>query len=181
MDPMMIKQQAVKFSRSRNNLLAVVAFTVINLFAIMLEFNFTFLFSAIVPQLVYVVLGEVIGGEIGLVVALACTSVYLVCYLLSKRWRAFILVALILFTLDAAVLLGVLVLTGAFGEMIFNILFHGWILFYLITGTVAWAKLRRVTPDELIAIQQEVNTAAEAEELDKALDALTPDSDEEER
>jgi len=180
MDPMVIKSQAVRFNRARSNLLAVVAFTVINLIALTLDFNFSFLFSALVPQFVLIVLEEVLGGAVGLVLALGCTAVYLVCYLLSKRWRVFILVALILFALDALVLFGLLFLTGAFGDLLFNILFHGWVLFYLITGTVAWVKLRRVTPDEIAAIQQSVNTEAEAEELDKALDVITPDSDREE-
>jgi len=180
MDPMVLKQQAVKFNRARGNLLAVVIFTVINLFAIMLDFNFSFLFSAFVPQILHVILEEMLGGAIGLVVALACTAIYLVCYLLSKRWRAFILVALILFTLDTLALFGFLVISGMFGDFLFNILFHAWIMFYLVTGTVAWAKLRRVTPDELKALQQAASAAADAEELDSALNSIAPDSDEEE-
>ena len=179
MDVTMVKTQAVKFNRARNNLLAVVAFTVINLLALTFDINFMFLFSAFVPQILLIILEYALGGHIGLIVALACTTVYVLCYAMSKRWRAFILVALILFALDTIVMLGAMFLSGAFADFMFNVAFHAWILFYLITGTVAWAKLRRVTPEELKALQAEATQEAQTKELNSALDAITSESDEE--
>jgi len=169
----MIKAQAVKFNSARNNLLAVVAFTAINIFLLAFGVDLSFLFSAFVPQILMAIIMES-SIPAGLVVALLSTAVYLLCYALSKRWRAFILVALILFSIDALIMLGFVLVVGALGEFLFNIVFHAWILFYLIKGTVAWVKLMRVTPEDFTAIQQEVATDAQTEELNSALQTITP-------
>ena len=174
MDQAMIKQQAVKFNRARNNLLAVVVLTAVNLLLLTMDINFHFFFSAFAPQVLLVVLEEFFGPAFGLIAALACTALYFVGYLLSKRYRVFMLVALILFGIDALIMLGGLFMTGAVSEFIFNIAFHGWILFYLITGTIAWAHLRRVTPDHLQTIQQEVSHTTQTQELNAALNTIAP-------
>jgi len=120
---------------------------------------------------------EEISITAGLIAGLLGTSVYLICYLFSKKWRAFILVALILFSLDALIMLGVMVLTGEYAEFLLNVLFHAWILFYLISGTVAWAKLIGVTPAALKEIQHEVSEDEQKEELNSAIDAIAPNGD----
>jgi len=170
-----LKNQAVKFNKSRNNLLAVVAFTAINLILIAFDAEFHFLFSAIIPQVVQYALYDYIGMEMigALSVALAITSIFLICYALSKRWRFFILVALILFAVDAAFLVLEMVYSGDFVGFSLYVIFHTWILFYLITGTIAWIKLRNVTPGELAAIQTEVTQEADAKELNSAIDTVS--------
>jgi len=172
MDKTMIKIQAVKFNRSRSNLIAVVVFTVVNLLALTFNYDFAFLFSAFVPQLLLIFLEE-ISVAAGLIAGLIGTSVYFICYLLSKRWRSFILVALILFLLDALIMLGVMVLTGEYTEFLLNVLFHAWIIFYLISGTFAWVRLIDVTPAALKEIQEEVAEDEQKEELSSAIDAIT--------
>jgi len=169
MNPSMITAHAVKFNKARNNLLAVVAFTSINLLLIAFEINLSFLFSAFVPQVLQVIVHEFNNMLAGLVVGLLAASVYALCYVLSKRWGVFVLVALILFLIDALLMLGFIFLTGAFGDYIFNVIFHAWILYYLITGTMAWANLRHVTPGMLAAVQQEVAQAAQFQETNAAL------------
>jgi len=173
MDASMIKKQAVKFNRARSNLLAVVVLTAVNLLLITFDVNFHFFFSAFVPQVVLIFL-EAFFGSVGVVVAFLSVAIYLVCYALSKRWRVFMLIALILFALDALFMFGTMLYWGEFADFIFNVVFHIWILFYLITGTVAWGKLRRVTPDELQTLQQAVTQDAQTEELNSALDTITP-------
>jgi len=172
MDSLMIKTQAVRFNKARGNLLAVAAFTAVNLLLIAFEMDLSFLFSAFVPQVLQVVANE-FSVLFGLILGFAAMSVYVVCYLLSKRWRIFILIALILFSIDALLMLGFMFLTGYYGDFIFNVIFHGWILFYLITGTSAWAKLRHVTPDKFKAIQEEVAEVAQTEEINSALQVVT--------
>ena len=179
MDTNMIKTQAVKFSKAQNNLLLMVIITTANLFLIAFEVNFGLLFSAFVPQALMVFLQEYIG-IFGLLTALVCTFAYMVCYALSKKWRVFILVALVLFSLDALLMLGFILITGLFADFFINILFHAWIFYYLITGTSAWAKLRHLTAADLETVQQEVTQAAQAQELDAALNALADDTDKEE-
>jgi len=173
MDKTKIKAQAVKFNRSRSNLIAVVVLTVVNLLALTFDYDFAFLFSAFVPQVLLIFLEE-ISMMAGLIAGLLGTGVYLVCYLFSKRWRWFMLVALILFLFDALIMLGFMVLSGEYGEFFLNILFHAWILFYLISGTVAWGKLIGVTPAALKEIQQEVSEDEQKEELNSAIDAIAP-------
>jgi len=154
-------------------LLAVVAFTVINLGLIVLEMEFHFLFSAIIPQVVQYVLYDFIGMMGGFAVALAITSIYLICYALSKRWRFFILVALILFAIDAAVLVLDMLLTGEYFEYLLYVVFHTWILFYLITGTIAWLQLRKLTPQQMTELQAEIKQAEETEEINSAIDTVS--------
>ena len=174
MDNTMIKTQAVKFSRARANLLVLIAFTVINLIILLFDFNIAFLFSAFVPQLLFIVMEDLASAGLGMIIALLAVSVYGVCHLLSKKRRVFMLIAFILFVIDAVIMLGMMMWLGDFSSFIFNILFHTWILFYLFTGSVAWYKLRKVTASDLEMIQQEVAQETEAKELDSALDNIVP-------
>jgi len=176
MDSDMLKKQALSFNRARNNLLGMIAFTLINLLLIAFAFDLQFFFSAFVPQILLVFLYDISIG-IGLVVALLALSVYLLCYFLSKKYRVFILIALILFLMDFLLMLGMMFLLNAFGDFIFNIIFHGWITFYLFTGTVAWVKLKNTTPEQVEAIRQEAEKAEQETELNSALDTITPPED----
>jgi len=183
MDKAMIEKQAVKFTRSRSALLTVVAFTTINLFLELFEAGIYFLYSAFFPQIVYLVLGygyNLFG--LGVVLALAITSIYLVCWALSGRRRVFILVAMILFALDTLgrivfVVLFVVLESDIDIWMAVEFVFCVWILISLIGGTIAWAKLRRVTPDELSAIQQGVVQAEETEAVRSVFGTGTSDQD----
>jgi len=174
-----IKKQALNFNRSRNNLLAVIAFTLINLILLALDLDLQFLFSAFVPYMLFWLFYD-ISMTIGLGIAVAALSVYLLCYFLSKRYRVFIFIALILFLLDFLLLIGMMLLLGSFAEFIFDLLFHTWISFYLITGTIAWIKLRNTTPEQVEAIRLEAERAEQGTELDSALDVLArPDETDE--
>jgi len=173
LDTATIKTHAVKFNKARSNLLAVVVFTTINLFLLALEMNLSFLFSAFVPQVLQGIIHHS-SVAMGLIAGLLSMSVYLLCYALSKRWRGFIVVALVLFIIDALLMLGFVLITGTFGDFIFNIVFHAWILYCLVTGTAAWAKLRGLTPHEFDATQQDVAQWVQAEELNSAMQVIAP-------
>jgi len=170
----LFKAQAVRFNRARNNLLAVVAFTTINLFLIAFEMDLSFLFSAFVPQFLQVIIHDELGMVAGLVVGLVSGSVYLLCYALSKRWRVFILIALILFSLDALAMLGFILYFEVFRDFLFNVVFHAWVLFYLLTGTVAWLRLRRVAQADYQTLQQTVQHEAQAQEVNSAMQVVAP-------
>ena len=174
MDAEMIKKQAVTFSRSRGVLLAVVAFTVINLLLETFGADFYLLYSASVPQFVLLIADEIGIYGFGLVLALIITAVYLVCWALSKRWRIFILIALILFSLDTLFLLLLVIDAENFSLFLIDLAFCVWILFSLARGSIAWFKLRRVSPDEILALQDEISQAAQTYETDTALNSLLP-------
>jgi len=179
MDAAMIKKQAVKFVQSRSALLTVFALTVLNLLLEVFEVGFYFLYSAFVPQIIYLLLIRDLGPfDLGLVLALAVTSIYLVCWALSKGRRVFILVAMILFALDTAARLVFFFLYvwdwGVDIWIMIELAFSAMILFSLIGGTIAWAKLRNVTSDELHAVQEEVTQAEQTDAVRSVLKS-TPD------
>jgi len=171
MDSDMIKKQAINFNRARNNLLGMIAFTSINLFLIALAFDLQFFFSAFVPQMLLIMFYD-FSMAIGLGISVASLSVYLLCYFLSKKYRVFMLIALILFLCDFVLMLGTMILLNAFRDFIFNIIFHGWIVFYLFTGTISWIKLKNITPEQVEAIRQEAEKAEQTEEVNSALDMI---------
>ena len=175
MDKEQIKKQAVKFNRGRNNLLLVVILTMANLILIVLDVNLNFPFSAIVPQAILFFIMDA-SLSIALTAAIISVSFYLLFFFLSKRWRVFILVAFIFFALDTLFLLD-LMFSYRPADFILDILFHGWIHFYLITGTYAWALLRNVKREDFKAIMAENAKEAEQEELDSALDTVASDDD----
>jgi len=170
-----IKKYAVKFGTARSNLLLVVAFTMANVMLTAFGSDFYLLFSATVPMLALILLEDAMA--VGLIVAMLGVFVYFLCWLLSKRKRVFILVALILFSVDTLLFLattGIVFLLG-FGDfmIIVEIAFHGWILYYLITGTAAWAKLRGVTEEQL----DDAKTAVDNEVASAAMNELTNNDD----
>ncbi|MCL2817149.1 MAG: hypothetical protein FWD39_02020 [Clostridiales bacterium] len=156
-----LKQQAVKFTQSRNFLLIVVAFTAVNLLLFAFEADWYFLFSATVPLFI-AGFGQGLAEEsanngffiLGLILAFAVVAAYFACWLFANRARALILVALILFGIDCLGLLWLMSIVGFDASFILDIVFHGWIIFSLISGTAAWSKLRGVSTDDFNAILQ---------------------------
>ena len=179
-----IKAQSLTFKRARGNLLLVVAFTAINLILMALGSDFYFLFSATIPSFVYTLASELGAGLVGLVIALAILALYLVCYLLSKDRRVFILVALVFFSFDTIFFAFAFYYHLASGEFeVFNLIevaFYAWILFYLITGTRAWAKLRKVSAEDFQAALQAINgdkAITEKDEERAALEDAAPNTE----
>jgi len=82
---------------------------------------------------------------LGIAVALFAVGAFLLCYVLSRRYKAFMLVAFILFLLDT-LFLGFMTLTNLdlfeIGDII-DIGFHIWVLIYLGMGIKAWSDLRK--------------------------------------
>jgi len=153
-----IKDQAVRFSRARSNLLLVIAFTVVNLMLVLVNADLFFLFSATVPTIILVIAMDLaidFGNTVllvGIAIAFACVLVYGASWLFSKKKRGFILLALIFFIIDTLAFTGIVIIDMLFSGDIFNVSFLIqvgfviWILYYLITGTSAWLKLRKYDP-----------------------------------
>ena len=162
MDPAAIKQQALKFNQARGNLLAVIIFTALNLVLTACNANLYLLFSATMPQFVFAI-GQGLAQQfesniflfIGLVIAVLVLTIYLICWFCSKRKRAFMLGALIFFAIDTVLFLFLALSDGFEASYLLDIFFHGWVLFYLINGVIAWSKLRGVQPEMLYAALQD--------------------------
>ena len=143
-----------KFEVSRRNLLSVVIFSVINVLLVLLNTQLSFLFSATCPMFVVQIgqgLSEDSGDTLFLLIATVISFVivafYLVCYFLTKKHRVFMLIALILFSLDTLFLVWTMTLMFELSDLI-DIAFHIWIMYYLVVGIKAWVKLKKLPFDE---------------------------------
>ena len=144
------------YDRSRANLLAVVIFTVINLFSLSFADRY-FLFSATLPAIFPSVTSMMAADEeylaslgitaapliiIGLIIGLILTVPYLLCWIFSKKRVGWMVAALVFFSIDSLLLLIFFDLT-----MILDILMHGVVMYYLITGVVNGFKLKDMPED----------------------------------
>ncbi len=170
-----------KYRTSRMNLLLVVVFTAINLFLLAINADLYFLFSAFIPYFITSI-GMFICGRfpeeyyvdgleemifldnsvfvIMLVISLVLTLLYLLAWFMSNKQRVgWIIFALVFFGIDT---LGMLFINGISVEAIFDILFHAWVIYYLILGIRAHYKLKNLPPEE----EAEVSCEDTPEEID---------------
>lgn len=142
------------FTKSRNNLLAVVLFSLVNVVLTLFNAEISFLFSATFPM-VSIGFGTALFEEtgsnvfmiIGIIIALISIAFYGLCFLLSKKNKAFILVAFVFFVMDTLLL--ILFIVIAFdASILLDIVFHAWILYYLIIGVKASSDLKKMPPEE---------------------------------
>ena len=160
-----MKHQILRFEKARSNLLAVIVFTVINIILLSFNAEISFLFSATLPQFIFAIgknldseLGSNIFMIVGLIIAFFIIITYFVFWILSKRIRIFILVSLIFFSIDSLVLL-LLILNMEFNfSILFEVVFHGWILYYLIIGVNAWYNMRGINADEYNVVLKEIKS-----------------------
>ncbi len=159
-----------KYAAARGNLMLVIAMTVINLILLAFGGDLYFLFSAYIPYCA-VILGmfytgnmppEMYEGDMSMVVegngilifavALAGTFVllYLLAWLCSKGHKVgWLIFALVLFGLDTAFML---FWAGISIDILIDILFHAWVIYYLVAGIRAHYALKKLPPEESIPV-----------------------------
>ena len=96
-----------KYDRARNNLLAMILLTLLNLVLLVLETDSMFLFSASVPYILMVlgIYSEFLPLLVFCAVIAAIAMVlYFLCWLLSKKRPGWMIVALVLFILDTVLM-----------------------------------------------------------------------------
>ncbi len=153
--------QLRKFNSARMNLLLVVICTLINVIFALTGTDTYFLFSAFIPYFL-VLNGMYYCGKMPedwyeegksnfealdpsflvvlTVIAAVILGLYLVLWLISKKHMSGgMIAALVFFSLDT---LAFLLLGGLSLESILDILFHAWVLYYLIVGVIAAQKLK---------------------------------------
>ncbi len=166
LDPRMQRQALQnKFTAARMNLLAIVVFTLINIFALATNAGSYFLFSASVPYVITLLamlmcgmlppeIYEDLEGMffldeslfyVALVIALLIVALYLVCFFFSKKKPVWLTVALVLFIIDTAFMF---LYYGFSLDMIFDIAFHGWVIWILVSGVKAEKELRKMPKPE---------------------------------
>ena len=140
----------LKFKRSRDNLLLMIIFTIVNLLLIYFNSDFYLLFSATIPTIGLAV-GIELGNAflwIGAIFAIVLVGFYLGCWAFSKKIRILILLAFIFFTIDTALLIVLMLIVEFDVMMLIDLAFHIWILYYLYHGAMAWSKIRDISEEE---------------------------------
>lgn len=135
-----MKTAAAKYKNSRMNLLAVVAFTAVNVALALVGSGTYFLFSDYLAYLlslygrIYYELAEtgaylVIGGAMAALVLVP----YVLCFFLSKKRRGWMIAALVLFSIDMVIL--VLDSIAYFEvSILLDYVFHIWVIVSLAVG-----------------------------------------------
>ncbi len=154
-----------KYNSARHNLLIVIVFTLVNMVILLTNGGTYFLFSAFVPYYVTdlgMYLCKMYPDEyyVGyensqfldkslIAVFIAIAAVILVMYLLSwifsKKGRVgWLIFALVFFALDT---IAMFLIAGITSDMIIDVLFHAWVIFYLASGIHAHFKLKKLPPE----------------------------------
>lgn len=158
-----------RYNGSRNNLLLVVGFTLVNMVMVIAGSSSYFLFSASIPYYL-TFFGMLYTGKlpadyyygvtdfeplatgflaIMVVVSVVLVAIYAICWLMSKKhgfgWLIF---ALISFVIDTIFMF---VIVGVSADMILDIVFHAWVIVSLCSGISAAIKLNKLPPQEDIA------------------------------
>ena len=167
------KAYETKYNNARVNLLLVVAFTAINIIILATGSYTYFLFSASIPYFI-ADMGMLLCGKyppeayvdgfeemivfepsvfpVFAVIAFLIVSVYLVFWFFSKKKPGFLMAALILFIIDT---LGMFVLYGVSFDSIFDILFHCYVIWSLVSGIKAHIALLALPKEEAATIDGE--------------------------
>lgn len=145
----------IDYKRARSNLLSMIILSAVNLLLILTNSTVSFPFSAIFPQIA-VVFGKAFSDDsgnnlyiiIGLIIAIVSLFVYLLFYFLSEKRYGFMIASFVLFIIDT--LLFGFFLDGFDSGMVIDILFHVWVLYYLLIGVKSGFKLKRATEIESV-------------------------------
>ena len=175
-----------KYRSSRMNLLLVVIFTAVNLVLLVTNADTYFLFSAFIPYFItltgmavcglfpkeyYEGLEEIVFLDksvfvVLLVISVVLTLLYLLAWLMSNKNRVgWLIFALVFFGIDT---LGMFFINGISIESAFDILFHAWVIYYLVVGISAHYKLKKLPIEEETMSLSEENTADEIESDEEA-------------
>ena len=184
-----------RYSAARANLLLVVAFTLVNTVLTLVGSDLYFLFSATIPY--YLVLqGMFLCGKMPAeiyedmmfeffdpsllvilsVIAAVILLLYFLAWLFSGKHRVgWMIFALVLFVLDTASLL---LIYGLSPNMILDILFHAWVLYYLVAGVMAHFKLKKLPQeDPAEAVAEGGAEAQSSTEFDESLFVISSDDE----
>ena len=155
-----------RYNRSRNSLLIVVTFTLINMILLLAKSSTYFLFSASIPYYL-TFFGLLHTGKLPadyyygwhsfeahptsflvilIIISVILIALYALCWYLSKKQgHIWLIVALVLFGIDTVFLLGFI---GFSVDSLFDIVFHIWIIVSLASGISSAVKLKKAPPAE---------------------------------
>lgn len=150
-----------KYKSSRYNLLLMLGFTILNIVLLYFDAGVMMLFSATVPyySMVFAMMSETATQlTVFLTMSIIPLIVYLICFIFSKKHYAFMIVALVFFSLDTLALVALFTIALDVSAVL-DLAVHIWVLYYLITGVSNGYKIKKLPDDPKV----------EAESLDPAL------------
>ena len=159
-----------RYRSSRIDLLLVAVMTLVNIIFVITGSDTYFLFSATVPYLLSFVSALYCGMlspevyeyleidpataeflpapvfYVALAIALIFTALYVLAFFLSNKGRyGWLIFALVFFIIDTLIMFGYY---GISFDMIIDLLFHIWVLYYLIAGISAAKRFKELPPEE---------------------------------
>ncbi len=155
-----------KYKNSRSNLLLMIGFTAINIILLAFGSDVMLLFSATVPYLT-VLFGIEFENSIALLICITLAviniCIYLLCWFFSKKHPAWMIVSLVLFSIDTLVMLGLYLISGDFSGVL-DIAIHIWVMYYLIVGVSTGFKLKSL-PAEMLLQQTDMVSEEKEDEI----------------
>ena len=146
-----------KYKTARNNLLLMLILTVVNIVLYVTGSDTMMLFSATVPYF-GIIIGSVSGSQAFLTfcicIAAAILILYLLCWILSKDYYGWMIVALVLFIIDTLAMIGMYLGLGEISGIL-DVVIHVWVLYYLIIGVKYGKQLKNMPEETVNDIEQE--------------------------
>ncbi len=161
-----------KYNNSRNNILLVVVFTLINSILLFTGSSTYFLFSAAIPY--YLTLyGLLYTGRmpadwyegwddfvpdpdivlvVYLAIAIIAVALYALCWFMAKKkGSGWLVAALVMIIIDTA---GMFYFAGFSADMILDVVFHAWVIISLVSGISTAKKLKKLPVEDPVAVPQ---------------------------
>jgi hypothetical protein len=140
---------------SRGNLLLMTVLTIANIVAYWFDWSFRLPFSAFLPYTIFdfgyyfsVEFSDLTLLYAGIVLSAMVLLLYFLGYILSKNRPGWLTAMLAMYIFDTIVMIFLYITVFYFdGSMILDVLFHAWVLYYLINGVLAVKKLKNL-PEE---------------------------------
>ena len=143
-----------QFDAARSGMLAVLGFTLVNIFLVVAHADFYFLFSAYIPiELLHLLSDFNIDTftfsytALGIGAAIIATSICGIVWYFSGKNRALVIVALVYFAIDVLLSIPWYIDSIIIDSDMFTLIEVGiaaYILYLFVMGTVAWYQLRSV-------------------------------------
>lgn len=142
---------------SRNNLLLMTILTVVNIVAYWFDSSFVLPYSAFLPYTI-VDFSFFFATEaqdpslltIGVIISALLIAVYFLGYFLSKHKPQWLTFMLSMYIFDTVAMIFIFTSVFYFSLiMIIDVLFHMWVLYYLVTGVLANRKLQTLSEEVL--------------------------------
>lgn len=154
-----------RYNGSRNNILLVVAFSLINTVLLIAGSESYFLFSAAIPYYL-TFFGMLYTGKLSadyyvdvedfvpfdnsvfvvfVAIAVIVIGLYALSWFLSKKKTGWLIFALVFFVIDTLAMFG---LVGFSADTVIDVAFHAWVIISLSSGIMAVSKLKKLPPEE---------------------------------